>query len=1109
MAEPEPIHSTGDDDSEAESFSANGKSRQDEKKEEKEKSKKEAEAKKDKESQEAEERDRGQKLAFRDAELIAKVVSQIIDERLVVLHPKELEYFGKILVKYGGFEPAEVARWIENQDPQLVINAHAILQKLEIAEAEDTDWRYPKDSPNRKVVEKFVRGEMKKVKSLRSGELNASNVRKYVIVEEFDKFDKRKMGGPGTAEAGDGQGGEIVPESSNVIRETLSVMVTLVSEGRNVASDEQWVKLKGIFEQKVNEFNQAVAQKKFLVVYDFVKAIDEVVHITPLGKLSYLKVILPDESVDEFRTKMSVLDDEFQLAYDKMDDKTRTIVFEDLRLAMGTDLQGILAGWRDAEDVRSHIFGGGLDRLGRPTEGVVAKGASREKAIGLEGIREWLATRDIYGAEERVTSELLTRPPARWEEVPESLSNVYRLIESTDFTVEDLGHEIQKALAMLDSLRPTTQETRELRNRLGKELEAFRAFHSMRVTMERFDMDPKKLPEVFQNYFDDETWETFASRFAKDERRRDFKDREGNGVNVFDVSFNLYADRLRFDRIRMNIVEELTRHEIGNKISAGTLLKIQEGAGMWNADGTKSDFFPMSEAEFNKEVEGMRSFFKTKMEGKIADKNLKLPVDEVWGRKRKFSEEVTGIGITKDVIVDWHTKKTLQGAFGNVTDKDVSELMDEFGIDDREEARKRFLGKSFLNIRREQMREELKKRLSDMGLLIKPEKGDARPADIDALVRSGFLESADANSYYAAWMMMWSNYDSVRIYSRDHKTNLDDDFVSLAFHKSTNMFFGRAIDHTWEFYHDTNENRGRAKENDVNRIWKQTLPGKHHYLFPQNIAMVRWAGNFMNDKQKQYVEKRTQELMLQNDFDNQKYHDEYYSWMKSVAIMDMIENGQLTFSRTGFSDVAAAYSSKNFSNAAEEGAIKKFEMVDLYVDRGKHWDYASPQAFQAYLANPTEDKFAEINDKEKVFYSTRSARQFPWMTLAMRAHWEIANHHSLRLFDRPNLPAGTMENVVKNLVENGHVEKEQGNDFKRRYLALLPFVEKGLSPSRRHELEFLGTVPFRRLRQASEIARRLAWESKFSPLVILLSVLAAMGIDFARRLPSQAFDQGR
>src|SRR3989344_5558582 len=118
------------------------------------------------------------------------------------------------------------------------------------------------------------------------------------------------------------------------------------------------------------------------------------------------------------------------------------------------------------------------------------------------------------------------------------------------------------------------------------------------------------------------------------------------------------------------------------------------------------------------------------------------------------------------------------------------------------------------------------------------------------------------------------------MYSRDTVSNLDDDFEALVFHQNTNMFYGRHIDHIWEFYHDTNENRGRAKENDVNRIWKQFLPGKHHYLFPQNSLMGRWMDMFISEDQGKEIDRRAEEMMSQWDFDNEKYHGEYFEWMK-------------------------------------------------------------------------------------------------------------------------------------------------------------------------------------------------------------------------------------
>ena len=621
---------------------------------------------------------------------------------------------------------------------------------------------------------------------------------------------------------------------------------------------------------------------------------------------------------------------------------------------------------------------------------------------------------------------------------------------------------------MIRNIAPDTPEGRSVREKLVKDLDAFRAFHSMRITLERQDMNPKEMLGVFQNYFDDETWMTFARRFGSDSRGRAFVDTNNQELNPFDVSFEFYSAKLRDERILMNMVEAMTKHSIGGKLTGGALSAIKEYCDLANLpDEWKT--------QFENKLEELRLYFVEKIgEGNIGE----------WGRKNSKA--------MKDTIQNWHTKKTLQGAFWRAEKDDIDDLAEEFGITEQE-AEKRFLGKEFLAVRRLQLRGELEQRLRNSGFKTK----DGKPADFADLKQSGFLESVDYNSYYLTWMFEWSNYDSIRIFNKEAPSNLDDDFDDLVFHQNTHMFWGRHTDHWWEFSHDTNENRGRAKENDVNRLWKQHLPGKHHYIFPQNSLMVRWAEHFMTDEQKATVEARTRELMGKWDFDNEKYHDEFVGWMRSAAVMDMIENGEFTFGQGEF----------KFSKVAKK--LRKFEMVDVYIDRNKHLEYVGPQSFQAYLANPTEDKFAEINDKEKVFYSTRAARQFPWMTLALRAHWEIANHHSMRLFDKPNLPSSSMENMVKGLVGEGHVEKQQGNDFKRRYVTLLPFVEKNLSPSDRHAREFLGTVPFRRLRQASEIARRLAWESKFSPFVILITVLAAMGFEFAKRLPSQATGQTR
>src|SRR3990167_9380901 len=614
------------------------------------------------------------------------------------------------------------------------------------------------------------------------------------------------------------------------------------------------------------------------------------------------------------------------------------------------------------------------------------------------GIREWRAVSLTEGFDNAVRVNQLFEVPVIWEEIPEKIGQIYSFVESTDLSVEEMGSTVQQAINMIRNIAPDTPEGRSVREKLVKDLDAFRAFHSMRITLERQDMNPKEMLGVFQNYFDDETWMTFARRFGSDSRGRAFVDTNNQELNPFDVSFEFYSAKLRDERILMNMVEAMTKHSIGGKLTGGALSAVKEYCDFAN--------LPKEwQAKFEDELENLRQYFATKLDdaGESASE---------WGRKNSKA--------MKDTIQNWHTKKTLQGAFWRVEKDDIDDLAEEFGITEQE-AEKRFLGREFLAVRRQQLRDELEQRLQSSGLKTK----DGKPADFADLKQSGFLESVDYNSYYLTWMFEWSNYDSIRIFNKEQESHLDDDFDDIVVHQNTNMFWGRHTDHMWEFFHDTNENRGRAKENDVNRIWKQHLPGKHHYIFPQNSLMVRWAEHFMTDEQKATVEARTRELMGKWDFDNEKYHDEFVGWMRSAAVMDMIENGEFTFGQ----------GENKFSSVANK--LRKFEMVDVYIDRNKHLEYASPEFFQDYLADPTEAKFAEINDKEKVFYSTRAARQFPWMTLALRAHWEIANHHSMRLFDKPNLPSASMENMVKGLVEEGHAEKQQGNDFKRRYLTLL------------------------------------------------------------------------
>ncbi|OGD84950.1 hypothetical protein A2165_02105 [Candidatus Curtissbacteria bacterium RBG_13_40_7] len=538
--------------------------------------------------------------------------------------------------------------------------------------------------------------------------------------------------------------------------------------------------------------------------------------------------------------------------------------------------------------------------------------------------------------------------------------------------------------------------------------------------------------------------------------------------------------QLRDERIKMNIVEEMTRHAIANPFGGGELADFKR----WlNLDlGEKLE----GGKTIRETIEDLRQYLKEKMQAKIKKTEgiEGLSVDDVWGRKKVKpvnGKEVHFLHVTHDVIADWHNKKTLQGAHGVIGEEDLDELEKEFEGKFSQE----WEGQEFLKIRRNVLLDQLQKDIKEMGLKA---EGKVDPIDIDQLREFGTLESVDQNAYNLAWMMGWSTYDSIRIYSRDSTSQLRDDYDHLVFHESSNLFFGRQIDQTWEHFSETNENRGRTKENDVNRIWKQYLPGKHSWLFPQNNIMTRWSEFFMSEDQNNEVARRTKEYMGQWDFDNEKYHREYINWMKDAVIRDMIESGEISFGKEG--------GGKHLSKIAQDMKLRKFEFIDCWIDRANQKKFTDPEALQDYLANPTEGRFIHMSDKIKDFYSTRDARLFPWMTLALRAHWEIANKHNQRLFDRRNLTASAGEALTNDLVSIGQMERKQGEEEKRRMFGFNEFMGANFG-------QFFGTSPFRRTRQTLEDMRRFAWEAKWLPAGVSLAAVWAAILAFFKQLPKE------
>ncbi len=893
-------------------------------------------------------------------------------------------------------------------------------------------------------------------------------------------------------------------------RKTVETLLTLASEG--ITSGDEWNNTRAELDHSMARV-QALIDAEELVGFDYAFDVDKAItDLLVLRRRDLEK--LPEDTLKELRVfthkkegMLAQLDAKFRRVFNDLTDDEREKLIGDIERTGNSYLKQIISGY-----------------------GVTPEEAKKRLAdlAGDNPVRQWRVLKKIKGIDDAVRVYQLTESTGIWEEAPEQIDNVYKFIENTDFSVDDLRIYINKALTILESVPTNIPEGRALRTKLTKELEAFRAFHTLRITLENNDMDPGDLLGAFRSYFDDETFVYFVSRFGRDEHSRQFvifkKDEKGRyidedgkpvdikeaadfvkvareEVNLLDIGFELYSEQLREDRINMNIVEEMTKHAIESPFDGATMGMFEKWLGM-----------PLND-DLRGRIELLRLYFAEKTRAKINDpKNGDLAgmsVDEVWGRKKTLhtpdGREVDLLDFTNELIRDWHTKTTLQGAFGIVSKDDLADLAKEFGITEKE-ANARFLRKSFLDIRRDQVLAKLVQRIEDEGLDLRIDVGEGelpKEVDFETLKEAGFLESVNNNSYQLAWIIEWSNYDSIRIYSRDSKSKLRDDYDSVVYHQNTNFFFGRQIDQGWEFYHETNENRGRPKENDVNRIWKQYLPGKHSWIFPQNNVMTRWAGFFTTPEQNREIERRTRSMMQEWDFDNEKQHKEYYTWMKNVVTRDMIESGEISFGK----------GSKKFSEVANDVKLRKFEYIDVFIDRGKHVKFTNPEVFQDYLATPTDGLFMEINDKVKGFYSTRDARLFPWMTLAIRAHLEITMKHIQDLFGGKNYTTASREELIDDLVLNGNMEKQAGHKEMRKWLGFSEVTiggSWGIPKLKTFKLpEFFGTLPFRRARQNMEGKRKGGWESRFLIIALFIAGFTAGLVEFAKQLPAQAFPRSQ
>jgi len=1062
------------------------------------------------------------RVSFSEARLIANAVNEALVVKTIDIGENQIRTLKNLLARHGVKLPEKpLEKYTPKEVKEMMVAVHKLLKKATVEDPVDADYKYTgAEERKREAFDVFLieKGLIDKVKA---ADLDVSDFE----VEVHKNFEVTK--GLGAAEGDEGEAGKGTGETEeSTAPQSREEIQRLYIDGQEAERQQvedkindliiteidsaDWTSKKDALQAIIEDAkNDAKENRNYKKVNNVATALENAKGLYATGEnAAKFKEIFDEKDMKSFTSDdgsenlLVKMNKHFLAKWRNMTDAQRAAIVGDIDQEADLFPGAIQSGWRSMDDAKERIYTI-LKRRPEPS-----------------GLREWRAVESLNGMRATIEESEKTRVPANPQDIQERLYNVFRKAEAAGLSTEDLGPILNEGLLLVRAMPSSTPEQRKRVEKLIHQLESFRGIHVFLIQLEKGDMNPEKVVQTFSELWEGReeiTLEDFLSRYEEDDRGREFymgKDEEGNEkkANLFDEEFRLYSERLRDERMKMNMIEEMTKHDLVERdFNDGEILEMMKGAG-FNPKRTHG----WDGERWEREINELRSYFVSRF------KEKKIEFGD-WGKAEKTKK-------IKLLIEEWHKQRSLHGAVGRVgesteateegrkadEERQLKALAEEFNLqyesdDHKKKVREEFLGKQYLAIRREKLVEDFKKDLKRRGLAINKNffwrEGDTNleGANFDDLSEKGYFESLDNTAYRMAWVMMWSNYDNIRIYSKDRKSNLHDIYEGTVVHSSTNLFNARAVDHVWEFYHSDAENRGRARHNETNEIWKQFLPGKHHYIFPQNTMLVRWASQFMSEAENKIVEVRTKIYMDKYDFHNpgregrEGYEHDYEGWMKNVVIMDMFENGELMLGEH-----------KSMTDLARKKQLKKFEFIDVYGDRAKALAYGGTQEFQAYLANPTNAKFVELNRKDK-FYSTRSARQFPWMTLATRAHWEIGNKHYKRLFDKDNMQSVDFEQVIQELVANGDMEKEAGEDFKKKNLGFVkisphgdPEKLKNAPTLESNSQAFLfGSSWARRVRQAFEIGRKGSWDYRFAPLGVVAAFFVGIIGDIGKRFFKQ------
>lgn len=628
---------------------------------------------------------------------------------------------------------------------------------------------------------------------------------------------------------------------------------------------------------------------------------------------------------------------------------------------------------------------------------------------GEKGLLTWHTLNLFERMKQQIEAEKELGTPSNWRNSMRNTLNNLRYVESTDLPESELSgalgriEQIVTAIPSIDQLKDADEKklAEGLRREINEMRLSVQAVYILRANMEGKAMTPGEIEVLFKsNIWKDDSYRSYFKRFFEDHQGHEYKDAHGNRFNMLDKAMQVYARRFRRERLMMNQVSEMTKSDL---------------------DSLPDDAY------------GLKKEFQKRIDEKIRTTDqYKSYSRGDWGKK---------MDITKEVINEWYRENTLLGAHG----------IDKPGD---KNARK------YLDIRKDEVREELKKDLSDSKIGL---DGDT----IQEYQDVGILDQVVNNSHYLNWSWgIYSDHDVIRIWDRNKKWfGSRRRLGAIAYNQDSNLWAGRMVDHYAEFLLD--ELRGRSgrhnMENDANYVVQKHMVGVNREFLPQNklsvkivndnlsrdeeiaSSLVVGGGNYAN-----LLDSRIHALENIDKLDVDGDEDDK-SWAKGAAVSEMIEDGTISFENVEWSKV--------FDK--EDTNVSKFNMADWWNDRATTFNYFGPDAFQQYLNTPNGALFFEINTRG-VFYSTRENRLKPWMKLVIPAHIELGTHWREWWKMTNNMTHAEKDQIIDYAAQTNRLSQAYHHDMKLRHTGWGPLKGGWMVRNGRTVAEMAGYFAYER-----------------------------------------------